>query len=189
MGFRAAHKQRTPGDTQAPAQAGASEPWTLEAPEHRRRQEQPLQPDPGLDAGVAEEDVQELGQLAGGGPDGVADHCPVPARLLPEGLDPADHLVADEACGDHVQGQLDGLLQTDVPGPRPGLPRASGDAVDGGETRLARRHHSASALASLCTASRRISARSPSVMPNEVQSSSSTPRTRAVASRPHSFMR
>ena len=94
---------------------------------------QAFQAHAGNQADVAEDDVDELGQLAARDLHRVAD------RRLPalvcwlKALDPSQDVVMDVARRDQLGRELDRLLDGDLPRPLPGFRSLAGDPVDGGE--------------------------------------------------------
>src|SRR5512144_145251 len=68
-----------------------------------------------LDAAVAEDYVQKLGQFAGGDLYGVADDGPEALVVPPlEAFDPAEHMIPDHALRHFIRRKFDGLFDADV---------------------------------------------------------------------------
>ena len=99
-----------------------------------------LHPDAGLDAAVAEDHVQELGQFTGSYLNGIADHrfITVLTRGL-EGLDPSEHVVPDHSLRNFIGREFHGLLDTDVLCLETCFLLAAEDTVGHGKT-IAREH-------------------------------------------------
>ena len=118
------------------AQPGLAEPRPPQGAAQGLGQFDAHQPDAGLEADVAEQAVEELGQVAGGHLGRIAnDGLPAVFTDPIQRDDLPDDLVADGRALDQVLWELHRLLDTDIAGARLGLGRGGGlgDVVDGGD--------------------------------------------------------
>lgn len=146
------HEERDIADARAGTQPRDAMARPLAERKNARRKADVLDLEARLDRAVAEDDVEELQEVAADIVFGIGDRrekARSTVRGLLQRFQPAEDLVLHIALRHHVARDLDRLLQRDVERPGFGLRRIGrADEVADGE---ARRHQSASAFWAECT--------------------------------------